>query len=144
MLDLYACLRPAKYYPGVRSRYDNVDLVIVRENTEDLYAGVEFERGDPAIAQVSRITEAAGMGPIREEARLTLKIISEDGGEDGAVLLGGADAGLLDVPVELDAGSFEDADCGFGDLGAGAVAGYEGDAMGHAVFFSLGRGWPRL
>src|SRR3972149_12064669 len=35
VLDLYACLRPAKYYPGVRSRYDNVDLVIVRENTED-------------------------------------------------------------------------------------------------------------
>jgi len=81
MLDLYACLRPAKYYPGVRSRYDNVDLVIVRENTEDLYAGVEFERGDPAIAQVSRITEAAGMGPIREDAGLSLKIISEYGSE---------------------------------------------------------------
>ncbi|MCH7522348.1 MAG: isocitrate/isopropylmalate dehydrogenase family protein, partial [Chloroflexi bacterium] len=40
MLDLYACVRPAKYYPGVRTRYDNVDLVIVRENHEDLYAGV--------------------------------------------------------------------------------------------------------
>src|SRR3990172_3100776 len=65
-------------------------------------------------------------------------------GGDGAVLLGGADAGLPDVPVELDAGGLEDADCGFGDLGAGAVARYEGDAMGHAVFFSLGRGWPRI
>lgn len=81
MLGLYACVRPAKYYPGVRSRYDNVDLVIVRENTEDLYGGVEFERGDPAIAQVSRITEAAGMGPIREDAGLSLKIISEYGSE---------------------------------------------------------------
>src|SRR5512132_716453 len=42
-LGLYACLRPCKTYAGVRSRYDNVDLVIVRENTEDLYAGIEYE-----------------------------------------------------------------------------------------------------
>src|SRR5213082_3678764 len=41
-LDLYACLRPCKSYPGVRSRFDNVDVVIVRENTEDLYAGIEY------------------------------------------------------------------------------------------------------
>ena len=46
-LDLYANLRPAKYYPGVRSRYSDVDIVIVRENTEDLYAGIEFEQGKP-------------------------------------------------------------------------------------------------
>ena len=44
-LDLFACVRPCKTYPGVRSRYENIDLVIVRENTEDLYAGIEFERG---------------------------------------------------------------------------------------------------
>ncbi len=81
LLDLYACLRPAKYYPGVRSHYDNVDLVIVRENHEDLYAGVEFEKGDPAIAKVSEITDAAGLGPIREDAGLSLKIISEYGTE---------------------------------------------------------------
>src|SRR3990172_3138883 len=79
LLDLYACLRPAKYYPGVRSRYTNVDLVIVRENHEDLYAGVEFEKGDPAIAKISELTEAAGMGRIREDAGLSLKIISEYG-----------------------------------------------------------------
>src|SRR5512132_2622032 len=42
-LGLYACLRPCKTYPGVRSRYENVDVVIVRENTEDLYAGIEYE-----------------------------------------------------------------------------------------------------
>jgi isocitrate dehydrogenase (NAD+) len=41
-LDLFACLRPCKTYPGVRSRYENIDLVIIRENTEDLYAGFEF------------------------------------------------------------------------------------------------------
>ncbi len=81
VLDLYACLRPAKYYPGVRSRYNNVDLMTVRENHEDLYAGVEFERGDPAIAKISDITDAADMGPIREDAGLSLKIISEYGSE---------------------------------------------------------------
>lgn len=79
MLDLYACVRPAKYYPGVRSRYDNVDLVIVRENHEDLYAGVEFEKGDPAIAQISELCEQGGMGRIPEDAGLSLKIISEHG-----------------------------------------------------------------
>ena len=51
-LDLYACLRPCKSYKGVRSRYDNIDLVVVRENTEDLYAGVEFERGTPEVAEI--------------------------------------------------------------------------------------------
>ena len=79
LLDLYACLRPAKWYPGVRSRYQGIDLVIVRENHEDLYAGVEFEKGDPAIARISELTEAAGMGPIREDAGVSLKIISEFG-----------------------------------------------------------------
>ncbi len=79
LLDLYACVRPAKHYPGVRSRYDNVDLVIIRENHEDLYAGVEFEKGDPAIARISQLTEAAGLGPISEDAGLSLKIISEYG-----------------------------------------------------------------
>lgn len=44
-LDLFACLRPCKLYPGIRSRYEKVDLIIVRENTEDLYAGIEFDAG---------------------------------------------------------------------------------------------------
>jgi hypothetical protein len=44
-LDLYAQVRPCKSYEGVRSRFDDVDLVIVRENTEDLYAGIEYEQG---------------------------------------------------------------------------------------------------
>src|SRR5204862_3296612 len=43
MLDLYGQVRPCKSYPGVRSRYDGVDLIIVREATEDLYAGIEYE-----------------------------------------------------------------------------------------------------
>ncbi len=53
-LGLYACLRPCKTYPGVRSRYDNVDLVIVRENTEDLYAGIEYEAGSRCGEQRDR------------------------------------------------------------------------------------------
>ena len=51
-LDLYSCLRPCKSYPGVRSRYSNIDLVLVRENTEDLYAGVEFAKGQPQTQEL--------------------------------------------------------------------------------------------
>jgi isocitrate dehydrogenase (NAD+) len=52
--DLYACVRPCKCYPGVRSRYTDppIDLVIIRENTEDLYSGVEFEAGKPETAEM--------------------------------------------------------------------------------------------
>jgi len=52
--NLYACLRPCKSYPGVRSRYEDIDLVVVRENTEDLYAGVEFRKGDEATRTLHR------------------------------------------------------------------------------------------
>jgi isocitrate dehydrogenase (NAD+) len=51
-LELYACLRPCKSYAGVRSRYQDVDLVVVRENTEDLYAGIEYEAGSEAAEHV--------------------------------------------------------------------------------------------
>jgi len=51
-LDLYACLRPCKSYTGVRSKYRDINLVVVRENTEDLYAGVEFEMGRPNTAEL--------------------------------------------------------------------------------------------
>jgi isocitrate dehydrogenase (NAD+) len=51
-LDLYANLRPAKTYQGLRSRYENIDLVIVRENTEDLYAGIEYQRNTPEYQEM--------------------------------------------------------------------------------------------
>ena len=57
-LDLYACLRPCKSYKGVRSRYENIDLVIVRENTEDLYAGIEFEKGTKEVKELIALLEA--------------------------------------------------------------------------------------
>jgi isocitrate dehydrogenase (NAD+) len=55
-LDLYACLRPAKSLVGVRSRFEDIDLVIVRENTEDLYAGVEHMVGEDAAESIKIIT----------------------------------------------------------------------------------------
>lgn len=75
-LDLYTCLRPCKYYPGVRSRYQNVDVVIVRENTEDLYAGVEFEQGKPETAELIKFVEEKGAGKIRPDSGVSLKPIS--------------------------------------------------------------------
>lgn len=71
-LDLYACLRPCKYYPGIRSKYTDVDIVVVRENTEDLYAGVEYDVGAPEARQ---IIEMAG-GKIREDSAISIKPIS--------------------------------------------------------------------
>ncbi len=81
VLDLYACLRPCKYYPGVRSRYDKVDIVVVRENTEDLYAGIEFEQGKPETAKlIDSIAELSG-ARIREDSGITIKPISIFGSE---------------------------------------------------------------
>jgi isocitrate dehydrogenase (NAD+) len=74
-LDLYACIRPCKSYRGVRSRYENIDIVIVRENTEDLYAGVEFEVGSP---EAQRIIDMAP-GKIRPDAAISIKPISRTG-----------------------------------------------------------------
>jgi isocitrate dehydrogenase (NAD+) len=58
-LDLYANVRPARSLPGVVTRYDDVDLVIVRENTEDLYAGIEHMVGRDAAESIKIITRAA-------------------------------------------------------------------------------------
>jgi isocitrate dehydrogenase (NAD+) len=58
-LDLYANLRPAKFIPGIESRYDDIDLVIVRENTEDLYAGIEHMVGRDAAESIKIITRFA-------------------------------------------------------------------------------------
>ncbi len=80
-LQLYACVRPCKLYPGVRTRFAdaNVDIVVVRENTEDLYAGVEFEEHSPYVAQLSNIVEESGQGTMRDDAGVSIKVISEFG-----------------------------------------------------------------
>jgi isocitrate dehydrogenase (NAD+) len=79
--DLYACVRPCKSYPGVRSRYTNIDLVIFRENTEDLYAGIEFEEGQPKTKDlIAKIAELAG-AKIRPDSGISIKPISISGTE---------------------------------------------------------------
>lgn len=76
-LDLFACLRPAKSYVGVKSRFKDIDLVIVRENSEDLYAGIEYEEGRPEtlslISQIQKDTKKI----IRQDSGITIKPISK-------------------------------------------------------------------
>ncbi len=76
-LDLYACLRPARYYQGVKSRYPEADLVVVRENTEDLYAGIEFERGTEECARAIEVISELSGSTIRSDSGISIKPISE-------------------------------------------------------------------
>ncbi len=78
-LDLYGQVRPCKSYPGVRSRYASVDLVIVRENTEDLYAGIEVEEGTEEAAELLDWLEGHGYPTVRPDSGISLKPISETG-----------------------------------------------------------------
>ncbi|MFH0942273.1 MAG: isocitrate/isopropylmalate dehydrogenase family protein [Chloroflexota bacterium] len=75
-LELYACLRPCKTYPGVPTPYQKVDIVIVRENTEDLYAGIEFERRRPQTAELVKLLRERG-DKARDDAGYSIKMISE-------------------------------------------------------------------
>ena len=74
--DLYANLRPAKTYPGVQAPMGNIDLVVVRENIEDLYAGIEFDLGTPELARVRAVIEKEAHTRIREDAAIAIKYIS--------------------------------------------------------------------
>jgi len=80
-LDLYACLRPFKSYEGVRSRYKNIDLVIVRENTEDLYAGIEFQKGTSEVLELIANIERLSKRKIRSDSGVSIKPISVMGSE---------------------------------------------------------------
>src|SRR5205807_6246376 len=77
--DLYANLRPARTYPGVKAPMGDVDLVVVRENIEDLYAGIEFDLGTPELAEVRGVIERLSKQRIREDAAISIKYISEFG-----------------------------------------------------------------
>ena len=78
-LDLYALVRPVKAYKGARNLRDDLDFVIVRENTEDIYAGLEFEQGSPDAAHL--IEEISGLlkRQIRKDSGLSIKPISITG-----------------------------------------------------------------
>src|SRR6476659_10332678 len=86
-LGLFACIRPCKYYPGVRSYFSEVgvDIVIVRENTEDLYAGVEFEAGKPNTAEliesINKLSTDKKIKTKAPETGVSIKPISVSGTE---------------------------------------------------------------
>jgi len=76
-LDLFACVRPAKSYIGVKSLFKNIDLLIVRENSEDLYAGIEFEKGTPETKNLIEQIEKYSNKNIRADSGISIKPISE-------------------------------------------------------------------
>ena len=75
-LDLYACLRPCKLYKGVKTHYSNVDLVVVRENTEDLYAGIEFSQGLDRTKKIIKHIEELSGSAVRSDSAVGIKPIS--------------------------------------------------------------------
>jgi isocitrate dehydrogenase (NAD+) len=81
-LDLYACIRPCKAYEGVRTRFPETDIIIVRENTEDLYAGIEFEKDSDEAKDLRRFLEELDDGArIRDHSGISIKPISVFGSE---------------------------------------------------------------
>jgi isocitrate dehydrogenase (NAD+) len=77
-LDLYACVRPCKLYPGIRSVFESIDLMIVRENTEDLYAGIEFQDGtNEARSLIGKIKELNPKVKLDADAAISIKPISK-------------------------------------------------------------------
>lgn len=75
-LDLYACLRPCKLMRGVKTRYNAIDLVVIRENTEDLYAGIEFSQGlERTNDIINNLEELSGIA-IKKDSAIGIKPIS--------------------------------------------------------------------
>jgi isocitrate dehydrogenase (NAD+) len=78
-LDLYGQVRPCKTYPGVRTRFEDVDLIVVRENTEDLYAGIEYEQGSKEVAELIDWIKSKGGSLAHDDAGISIKPISITG-----------------------------------------------------------------
>ena len=78
-LDMYGQVRPIKSYPGVRSRFQDVDLIVVRENTEDLYAGIEYEQGTPDALELIEWIKSKGGKLRHDDAGISIKPISVTG-----------------------------------------------------------------
>jgi len=76
-LDLYACLRPCRHYAGVPCRYEGVDVVVVRENTEDLYTGIEFDKGSPEVDNLIYFIKEATGSIVPYDSAIAVKSISE-------------------------------------------------------------------
>ncbi|MGC8937783.1 MAG: isocitrate/isopropylmalate dehydrogenase family protein [Thermodesulfovibrio sp.] len=75
-LDLYACVRPCKSFKGARTKYENIDLVIIRENTEDLYAGIEFKKDEADTLDLIKFIEEKTGKRIRQDSGISIKPIS--------------------------------------------------------------------
>jgi isocitrate dehydrogenase (NAD+) len=80
-LELYACVRPVKAYKGARNLRDDLDFVIIRENSEDLYAGIEFEKGTPECRSLLEEISTLSRKRIRPDSGLSIKPISVSGSE---------------------------------------------------------------
>jgi isocitrate dehydrogenase (NAD+) len=80
-LDLYCCLRPSRTFKGVRTRFDHIDLIIIRENTEDLYAGIEFEKGSEGAGEIIDLIRELTGKSIRPDSGISIKPISAFGSE---------------------------------------------------------------
>ncbi|MBM4418695.1 MAG: isocitrate/isopropylmalate dehydrogenase family protein [Chloroflexi bacterium] len=80
-LNLYANVRPCKTYVGVRSKFEGVDLVIVRENTEGMYSGIEFDVGKPETATLIATMEQLGRPRLRDDAAISIKVITRHASE---------------------------------------------------------------
>ena len=78
-LDMYGQVRPIKSYQGVRSRFQDVDLIVVRENTEDLYAGIEYEQGTPDALELIEWIKSKGGKLRHDDAGISIKPISVTG-----------------------------------------------------------------
>lgn len=76
ILDLYSCVRPCKTYKGAKTRYDNIDLVIFRENTEDLYAGIEYQKDSEGAKAVIDLIAKLSNRAVRRDSGISIKPIS--------------------------------------------------------------------
>jgi isocitrate dehydrogenase (NAD+) len=81
VLDLFCCLRPAKTFKGVRTRFHDIDLIIFRENTEDLYAGIEFEKGSEDARKIIDLVRTLSGKRIRPDSGISIKPLSVYGTE---------------------------------------------------------------
>ncbi len=79
LLNLYACLRPCRTYSGIPSKYQNVDMVIVRENMEDLYVGIEFAKGTTEAKKILSFVQENTGHKMPSDSGIGIKVISESG-----------------------------------------------------------------
>ncbi len=78
-LDLYACVRPCKIYRGAPTSFRNVDIVVVRENTEDLYTGIEFAKGTTEAQKLLELIQSSSSAKVNKDSGFSIKMISETG-----------------------------------------------------------------